>query len=83
MIKFWSLISVISFGVSAMTGGIVHQFYAHTGDYPGTPFGWHLFWRLTIVTLSLSSSSSFVVGCLLTRPAKTIFVNMVSITLLL
>ena len=44
-----------------------------------TLWEWHLFGRLTIVTLSLSSSSSFVVGCLLTRPTKTIFVNMVSI----
>ena len=44
LIKTWSTVSLLSFGISAFTGGLVHHYYPHTGAYPNTPTGWHVFW---------------------------------------
>ena len=44
LIKIWSTVSLLSFGISALSGGLVHHYYPHTSAYPNTPTGWHVFW---------------------------------------
>ena len=38
-------------GISWLFGGITHQFYAHTNDYPNTPSEWYIFYGLKIIFL--------------------------------
>ena len=33
-----------------LAGGIVHQFFAHSDDFPNTPVGYTIFWRIVIIT---------------------------------
>ena len=40
---------LLLFAFASIFGGIVHQLYPHTEDYPGTPMGYKAFWRLTLM----------------------------------
>ena len=37
-LRFWSVISILAFALSATTGGLVHQFWPHTSGFPGVGF---------------------------------------------
>ena len=41
--------SLLLTSLSFLCGGFVHQFWAHDDEYPNTPLGWHIFWRLALI----------------------------------
>ena len=35
----------------------VHQFFPHTNDFPGTPIGWEILWRITVIMTGFSGAA--------------------------
>ena len=40
---------LVTFGCASFFGGFVHQIWPHTEEFPGTPLGYLVFWRLTLM----------------------------------
>ena len=53
------VIFLIFFGFAYFFAGLVHQFWPHNNEYPGTPIEWHIFWRTSLILLAIASEKLF------------------------
>merc|ERR1711923_385040 len=58
-ISYKIVIFLIFFGFGHLFAGLVHQFWPHNDEYPGTPTGWYIFWRLGLGLLLIASEKVF------------------------
>jgi len=56
-LRLYPALFYFTFALAGICGGLVHQFFPHTNDFPGTPIGWEILWRITVIMTGFSGAA--------------------------
>jgi len=56
-LRLYPALFYFTFALAAVCGGMVHQFFPHTNDFPNTPIGWEILWRITVIMTGCSGAA--------------------------
>ena len=61
-LRLFPAIFYFTFAIAALSGGLVHQFFPHTNQFPDAPLGWELLWRITVIMTGCAGSALLFTG---------------------
>jgi len=59
-LRLYPALFYFTFALAGICGGLVHQFFPHTNDFPGTPIGWEILWRVTVIMTGFSGAALII-----------------------